>query len=114
MDAQPIYFGTIPEQAVVAAAIALIATMGAHLAAEKILPDQKHPLVSAAVYAAGTGLCAALTYYMWCEFAEKASIAASVAWGLAHPVATGAMIWAARKHAPGLLRDVKRKHRGAP
>lgn len=106
---------SIPDQAVTAALMALMATMGAHLVAEKAMPDNKRPAIVVAMYIGGAALCAALTYTTWCESAVKgaadASLAASVAWGMAHPVASSAAIWAARKYAPGLLADVKKKNR---
>lgn len=101
----------IPGAVLIAAGLALLATMGLHFVAASLCAPRGTLLTDAAatvtLYVVGTVLCAALTYWAWQDFSPPASAAASAAWGLAHPVVTRAAVWVAGKRWPGLVQSVR-------
>lgn len=75
----------IPMEAVVASAIALAATIGAHVTLARAIGANPNPWVTIILYVFGAALCAMITYGAWNELAPPASMWASIGMGFAHP-----------------------------
>lgn len=106
----------VPLPLAAAFAAGLSATTGVHLAIVRTLrpPGEWHldkPLVGLALYAAGSVLCAIITFCAWCELYPPASVAISAAWGLSHPMATAGAMWMLQRRAPGLAKRVRDNER---
>lgn len=91
----------------------LAATLGAHLGIVRKLepPGYWHlddPRAGVVLYALGAAMCASLTYAAWCELLPPASVAISIAWGFAHPLATIVATWWLGRKAPGLARKIQK------